>query len=226
MNNSKWIYGILILLIWSCCEKDEIIPEPQTDKVRGAIIESMEEWYYWNEELPTSIKTTDYSSNEELLAAILFKPLDRFSYLTTQEAFNNAFVGKNAGHGFGFAFDATERLYLTFVYDEAPAGKDGWKRGWEITGINGKAISQYKTSSGGYDFQLGSSDPGISNSFTFKLPDGSTTTRTNVKAEYQSNSVLHQEVIDLNVTKVGYWVCLLYTSEAADDALLVECGDC
>ncbi|PZX48663.1 S41 family peptidase [Algoriphagus chordae] len=206
MNNSKWIFGLLILLIWSCDPKDEIIPDPQSDKVRAAIFDSMEEWYYWNEELPASVNTADYSSNEEFLNAITFKPLDRFSYLTTQEAFNKAFVGKNAGHGFGFAFDATERLYLTFVFAESPAGLDGWQRGWEITAINGKPISAYQNASGGYDFQLGSSDPGISNSFTFKLPDGSSTTRTNIKAEYQSNSVLHQEVIDLADKKVGYWV--------------------
>jgi len=206
MNNSKWIFGLIILLIWSCTQKDEIIPDPQSNKVRGAIFDSMEEWYYWNEELPASINSADYSSNEEFLNAITFKPLDRFSYLTTQEAFNNAFVGKNAGHGFGFAFDATEKLYLTFVYDESPAGKDGWQRGWEITGINGKAIAAYKNASGSYDFQLGTSDPGITNSFSFKLPDGSTTTRTNVKAEYQSNSVLHQQVIELEGKKVGYWV--------------------
>lgn len=206
MNNSKWTLGLLLLLIWSCEPKDDIIPDPQSDAVKGAIVESMEEWYYWTQELPTNINTSDYSTNEELLDAIIFKPLDRFSYLTTQEAFNNAFVGKNAGHGFGFAFDATERLYLTFVFDEAPAGLDGWKRGWEITDINGKAISEYKTSSGGYDFQFGPADPGITNTFTFKLPDGTSTTRTNVKTEYQSNSVLHQEVIDLSGTKVGYWV--------------------
>lgn len=206
MNISKWIYGLVILLILSCQPKDEVIPDPQSDQVRAAIIESMQEWYFWNAELPAAVNTANYTSNEELLDAIIFKPLDRFSYLTTQEAFNNAFVGKNAGHGFGFAFDATERLYLTFVYDEAPAGKDGWQRGWEIIGINGKTIPEYKNASGGYNFQLGTADPGVTNSFTFKLPDGTTTTRTNVKAEYQSNSVLHQEVIDLNGKKIGYWV--------------------
>ena len=206
MKNSKWIFGLIIFLFWSCRDKDEIVPDPQSDKVRGAIFESMQEWYYWNQELPATVNFSDYSTNQELLDAIIFKPLDRFSYLTTQEAFNNAFVGKNAGHGFGFAFDATERLYLTFVFAESPAGKDGWQRGWEIIEINGKTIAQYKTSSGGYDFQLGTSDPGITNSFTFKLPDGTTTTRSNMKAEYQSNSVLHQEVIDVAGKKVGYWV--------------------
>src|SRR5690606_15497500 len=118
MINSKWIYGFFILLICSCTPEDEIIPDPQSEKVRGAIFESMQEWYYWNEELPTSINTSDYSLNEEFLSAIIYKPLDRFSYLTTQTAFNDAFVGKNAGHGFGFAFDAAGRLYLTFVFDE------------------------------------------------------------------------------------------------------------
>ncbi|WP_192348910.1 S41 family peptidase [Algoriphagus sp. Y33] len=206
MNKSKWFFGLLIVFIWSCDPKDDVVPDPQSEQVRGAIFDSMEEWYYWNDELPASINTSEYSSNEELLDAIIYKPLDRFSYLTTKEEFDKAFVGKNAGHGFGFAFDATERLYLTFVFDESPAGLDGWQRGWEIIEINEKPISTYKNSSGGYDFQLGTSDPGITNSFTFKLPDGTTTTRINVKAEYQSNSVLHQEVIDLPGKKVGYWV--------------------
>ncbi|MEP0713313.1 S41 family peptidase [Algoriphagus sp.] len=206
MTNSKWIVRSLMFFFFSCDQTEDIIPEPQSDQVRGAIFESMQEWYYWNTELPATVNTADYSSNEDFLNAIINKPLDRFSYLTTQEAFNNAFVGRNAGHGFGFAFDASERLFLTFVYEESPAGKDGWKRGWEITAINGKPIAQYRNSTGGYDFQLGAPDPGISNSFTFKLPDGTTTSRTNVKAEYQSNSVLHQEIISLAGKKVGYWV--------------------
>ncbi len=206
MNNAKLILGVVFVFLWACEPKEDIIPDPQSTVVRDAILASMQEWYFWNEELPAPVNTADYTSNEALLDAIIYKPLDRFSYLTTQEAFNNAFVGRNAGHGFGFAFDATERLYLTFVYEESPAGVDGWQRGWEITGINGKNLSEYKNSSGGYDFQLGPADPGISNTFTFKLPDGTTTTRTNVKAEYQSNSVLHQEIIDLNGKKVGYWV--------------------
>jgi carboxyl-terminal processing protease len=206
MKNVKWIFALLVLGFWACEPKDDPNPNPQADAVRGAIFETMKEWYYWNQELPGTVNTLDFSSNEEFLDALLFKPLDRFSYLTTQEAFQNAFVGRNAGHGFGFAFDAEERLYLTFVFNEAPAGKDGWKRGWEIIEINGKPLVDYKTSSGGYDFKLGPPDPGISNTFKFRLPDGTTTTRTNVKAEYQSNSVLFQNVYDAGAKKVGYWV--------------------
>ncbi|SDC53851.1 Peptidase family S41 [Algoriphagus faecimaris] len=206
MKKLRWILGLLVLGCWSCQTTDDPTPNPQTDVVKDAIFSTMREWYFWNQELPNQITTADYSSNEELLDDIIFKPLDRFSYITTQQAFQNAFVGRNAGHGFGFAFNSEERLFLTFVFEESPAGKDGWQRGWEIIQINGKPIAEYQTSSGGYNFELGPADPGISNSFTFRLPDGSTTTRTNIKAEYQSNSVLHQDVFQIGNKKVGYWV--------------------
>ena len=206
MKQVKWILGIGLVSFWACDPKEDPVPNPTADVVKDAIYKTMEEWYYWNAELPAAPDASRFDSNEAYLAAITFKPLDRFSYLTTQEAFNNSFVGRNAGHGFGFAFDSEEKLFLSFVFSEAPAGKDGWERGWEIIGINGKSIPEYKTSTGGYDFKLGTSDPGISNTFTFKLPDGSTTTRTNVKAEYQSNSVLHQEILEVGAKKVGYWV--------------------
>ncbi|MHA7129947.1 S41 family peptidase [Algoriphagus namhaensis] len=201
MNKSFWILCGAILTLWACEPKEE----PIGDLIKSAIYTSMEEWYFWNQELPPAPPAADFGSNQDYLDAITFQPLDRFSYITTLEAFKNSFVGRNAGHGFGFAFDADERLFISFVFDEAPAGKDGWQRGWEILEINGKPIIEYKSGSS-YNFNLGPSDPGISNSFTFRLPDGSTTTRTNVKAEYQSNSVLHEEVIEQDGKKIGYWV--------------------
>ncbi len=205
MKKHNWIVGLAVVVFWACDPKEDPTPSDPNLEVKKAIFESMNEWYFWNKELPAIVDYSKFATNEELLNGIIFKPLDRFSYLTTQEAFNNSFVGRNAGHGFGFAFSADEKVYISFVFDESPAGKDGWKRGWEIIQINGKPIADYKTSTGGYDFKLGTSDPGISNTFTFRLPDGSTTTRTNVKAEYQSNSVLDQRVFTAGGKKVGYW---------------------
>ncbi len=198
---------MLLLVVVACNEPEEpVTPASQADVVKDAIYDVMSEWYYWNQELPAKPNTSNFTSNDDFLDALTFKPLDRFSYITTSAAFSDAFVGRNAGHGFGLAFDSEDRLYVTFVYEESPAGQDGWQRGWEIIGINGRPIADYATSGGGFDFNLGPRDPGVENSFTFRLPDGSETTRTNVKAEYQSNSVLHEEVIETDGKRVGYWV--------------------
>jgi len=206
MKKILWIGVWLWMSVGACTPKEEPVdPGEVENEVKKAIVDVMREWYFWNDQIPATLDLSKFSTNEELLDDILYKPLDRFSYLTTQEDFNNSFVGKNAGHGFGFAFTADEKLYISFVFNESPAGKDGWKRGWEITQINDKPISDYKTSTGGYDFKLGGPDPGITNKFTFKLPDVSTTTRSNTKAEYQSNSVLDQRIIQVDTKKVGYW---------------------
>jgi len=90
----------------------------------------------------------------------LSKPLDRFSNLTTQEAFNNAFVGKNAGHGFlEFSFDSTEDYSLPNVFKRTPAGKDGWSVHRKSQACNGKVYSlSIKLLLGEYRFQLGPTD--------------------------------------------------------------------
>ena len=204
----KSLLVAITLTIFSSCNKE--VEDAQTavnteDKVKTAIINSMREWYFWTGQMPQTINPANYASNNELLAAIIHKPLDRWSYLTTQEAFNRAFTGQNAGHGFGWGFDENEHLYILFVYKEAPAGKDGWERGWRVMEINNKPIAQYKTANG-YDFQIGPNTPGLTNSFKFKLPDGIEVTRTIDKQDYQSNSVLLNTVFEAGDKKIGYWV--------------------
>src|SRR5690606_32675082 len=118
-----------------------------------------------------NIDPTRFQSNEELLESLKFKTLDRWSYLTTREQFNRAFTGQNVGHGLGFTISHEGTIYISFVYKESPAGKEGVKRGWEIIEVNGKPVSYYRKGNG-YDFELGSMQAGINNTFLFGLPDG------------------------------------------------------
>jgi carboxyl-terminal processing protease len=205
---SQFLMALLFVAGMASCNKevDEGVEVPTDEKVKNAIVSSMREWYFWTGQLPQTVNVSQYNSNNDLLDAIIHKPLDRWSYITTQEAFTRAFTGQNAGHGFGWGFDENEHLYLLFVYKNAPAGKDNWERGWRILEINNKPISSYKTSNGGYNFNLGPNDTGYTNTFKFLLPDGTETTRTIDKQEYQSNSVLHRSVVEADSKKIGYWV--------------------
>lgn len=203
------IFFLFVAITIFSCNPEEETPDSQKveDIVKEAILRSMADWYFWNKELPSNIDVTQYSTNEALLNAIIFKPLDRFSYLTTREAFNAAFTGQATGvHGFGFSIDANENMFVSFVYDLSPAGQDGWQRGWQVLEINGKPIADYKTSTGGFNFQLGPNEIGYTNRFKFRLPDNSEKSTTIPKAAFQTNSVLFRNVIEQEGKKIGYWV--------------------
>ncbi|AFL85705.1 periplasmic protease [Belliella baltica DSM 15883] len=206
---SRFFVLVFAFIAIISCNPEEENPDPTKveDAVKEAIVTSMRNWYFWNTELPSNIDVTAYNTNEELLDDIIFKPLDRFSYLTTREAFNAAFTGQASGvHGFGFSLDAQENMFVSFVYDLSPAGQDGWQRGWQVIEINGRPIADYKTSSGGFNFQLGPNEVGVSNTFKMKLPDGTERTTTIQKAAFQTNSVLYKDVIEQEGKKIGYWV--------------------
>ena len=209
LNYARWGVLLSVLLVFASCDRDNDNPAPTTaeEQVKKAIFDSMKEWYFWENQLPVSFNPAQYGSKEEVLDALMYQELDRWSYLTTRAAFDAAFTGQVSGaHGFSFALDAQEKLFVSFVFKDGPAGLDGWQRGWEILEINNKPISQYKTASGSYSFDLGANTPGVSNSFKFRLPDGTETARTIQKAAFQSNSVLHQNVYEVGGKKVGYWV--------------------
>ncbi|MCH6234348.1 S41 family peptidase [Cognataquiflexum rubidum] len=204
------VLGMLMtsaILFLSCNPEEEQVPVVVEDTVKKAIFDAMKEWYYWEGELPQTLDVTKFASNQAVLDELMFEPLDRWSYLTTKAEFDAAFTGQVSGvHGFSFAFDKDEKLFVAFVYDEGPAGKDGWKRGWQIVEINSKPIADYKTSTGSYSFNLGANQIGVTNTFKFRLPDGTETTRTIQKAAFQTNSVLYKNVYEVGSKKVGHWV--------------------
>jgi C-terminal processing protease CtpA/Prc len=196
-----------VIFFPSCNPEEEEVPLAVTDLVKKGIFDSMKEWYFWESELPQTLDLSKFASNQALLEELMFKPLDRWSYLTTKAQFEAAFTGQASGaHGFSFAFDQDEKLFVAFVFDEGPAGKDGWQRGWQIIQINNKPISDYKNSTGGYSFNLGANEVGVTNTFKFRLPDGTETTRTIQKGAFQTNSVLFKNVYEVGAKKVGHCV--------------------
>lgn len=207
MNYKRILFFLISVMLVGgmvSCYPDEEVPVITENNVKEAIYQTMKEWYFWNSEIPDNVDVNSYPNYSQLLSSLIFQPLDRWSYLTTREAFDRSFTGQNAGHGFGFGIGEGGNLYVSFVYSESPAGKDNWERGWEIIGVNGRPVTEYRVGNG-YNFQLGPNTPGFHNNFTLRLPDGSTTTRNLTKADYQSNSVLHKKIFTRDGKNIGYW---------------------
>src|SRR5690554_116298 len=150
------LLGKIVILLFFFISCNERIEDPRyvSSKIKETIYEGMQEWYFWNNELPATIHVDNYQSNEDLLEDLKYKAFDKSSYLTTVEAFKKSFTGQNAGHGIGYSLHGDDQVFVSFVYNDSPAGKAGIKRGWEIIEVNSKPISAYKVGNG-YNLQLG-----------------------------------------------------------------------
>jgi len=110
----------------------------------------MQDWYLWNDLLPTNVDISAYNSPEELLAFLTtFQPLDNFSHINTVEADTQFFgEGKYEGYGFSSNFVAVDDLRLKRVFVDSPANAAGLARGQRILELNGRTIAAIEAAEG------------------------------------------------------------------------------
>jgi len=77
----KVIFNLVIILsLFSSCRKDDPVPEVSPAMARDSLYAKMKEWYYWYDKMPT-VDPEDYADPYELMEALRYKPLDRWSYV-------------------------------------------------------------------------------------------------------------------------------------------------
>lgn len=204
MKNSRQHFLLIILLAFlplsvllNSCKK-----EPQLNEENEAFYELMEEWYYWTENMP-NINPSSYSSISDVLEAVRYKPLDRWSFIADWEEFyayitNTEFVG----YGVGFAWDNQGKLRVNFIYNNVPMYDEGVRRGWILEAVNGTVI----TPGANISSLLGLNQPGVNNNFLFTASNGDEVSFSLEKEVLAVNTVLHHEVIVQEGSKVGYIV--------------------
>ncbi len=191
----------LSVLLSSCTKEEE---EPPVNEENEAFFELMEEWYYWTENIPNlNPSSSSFPTIFELLEAMRYRPLDRWSFIADWEEFyayitNTEFVG----YGVGFAWDNQGKLRVSFVYNNVPIYDEGVRRGWILEEVNGTVITQGANISS----LLGLNQPGVNNSFLFTASDGQQISFSLEKEVLAVNTVLHHEVIEQEGSKVGYLV--------------------
>jgi len=233
-----------LLFLNACKKKDSTpvtpTPPPTTATEKDLLADSVylysKEVYLWHSVLPSyeAFNPRQYEVADELtsaqnvMSAITdLEPLDRYSFVLTQEESNGLQDGSQQDYGFfvkAAALDRAEPVdsiywFITYVYNNSPAGKAGVQRGWYINKINGTTLGYNQASLNILNDVL--SGTGGSAAFEFVTPGGNTVTANLSQLTYTANSVLYDTVYKSNNSnkKIGYFVFNQFFGQPSRDEL-------
>lgn len=187
----------LFITLLSSCEKEKIFPYRYENTVQE-LHAYMEETYYWID-LIENVDPDNYSSPYDLLEAMRYEPLDKWSYITTKEADQQYYEeGVYFGYGFGYAPDSEGNIRITYIYESSDFKTDGIERSWKINKINYASING--------DSEISDLLSSNTNTFEFESPGGDIIEKTYSKKEISINTIVYKDVLTVGTKKVGYFV--------------------
>jgi C-terminal processing protease CtpA/Prc len=213
---------IIFLAFFASCKKDPIVPvvTEMTDAMaRDTTYYIMKEFYLWYSLMPIITKE-DYKNPYDILEAMRYKTLDRWSYILTGEEYNNQVNGVFVGHGFRIGLDNTGKARIAMIYNNSALYLHGVRRGWIVKKINGVdvAAAMQSTDPTAYSNMIGPSEAGITNIFEFQKPDGTLDQFSATKAPLNINTVLNADTIKLSNGEVtGHLVFESFFPPAKDE---------
>ncbi|TAL79500.1 MAG: hypothetical protein EPN88_01660 [Bacteroidetes bacterium] len=206
---------IFFLVLTLSCKKDNVTPDNTLTPAmaRDSLYYIMKEWYYWyNMPEATSVTTSNkgnYSDPYELLDAMRYKTIDRWSFVMDYDKFVATMQqGTFVGHGFRIGLDNTGNARIAMIYSNSPLYANGVRRGWIVKKINDTDIAPILLRGDGaaYTSLIGASTTGVTNKFLFQSPDGGDITITSTKSSFQINSVLLYDTLNLSTGVTGHLV--------------------
>ncbi|WP_299582479.1 S41 family peptidase [uncultured Sunxiuqinia sp.] len=210
------VFLVVALLLGLSCTKENAILEIEpvekltTENSKTFIYDIFQDWYFWLDQLP-ELDPNSFSSNESLIDALVYKELDRWSFVTDLDAYRALFEeAQTKGFGVGMALTADNRLMVRFTYKNSPMGLAGVERGWEFLKINDVPIANISNLGAAFD-----TDAPIT--FTFATPDNRTVSHTMSRTDYKINTVLHRSIQETAGKKVGYLVFESFLSPSEEE---------
>lgn len=204
-----WFLLLLFAISPSCRDKHDIEENQENEDFYAF----MKEWYYWYEEIP-EIDPSLYQTPAEVLEAIRYKPLDRWSYVSSWADFISYYEeSKFIGYGFGSSWDDSGKLRVSFIFNSVSLYEQGVRRSWILDAINGTSLSKGMNVSQ----LLGPNNLGVENTLRFIKPDNTIVELTAAKEEVVMNTVLHNEVIHVDQKKIAYLVLQGFTEPSIQE---------
>ncbi len=198
---SLFFFSIFVLLNYSC-KKEIVAPASEIDSVHAInkiVYDYMKNWYLWYDSIP-NVDYTKYSTPDSFLNAIIYKPIDRWSFIITKTQYENEFIqGTYYGHGFAVGLDAQGNIRISVIFNNSDLYTAGVRRGWIISKING-----ITPDTGNIDNLLGKNIAGLQNTFLFTRSDNTEITITSTKKNITMNMVLYYDTLNVSNKIVGY----------------------
>ena len=209
MKRVFFLFLITLVFLTSC--KKDVTPSTSTNllnqQARDALDSLMNEWYYWYKSLPV-VTLSDYKDPYELMDALRYKQLDRWSFVADYDAFVASMQGTFVGHGIRLGLDPSGKVRIVQIYNNSPMYFEGVRRGWIVKKLNGTDLSPIFISgdAAAYNQLIGPATAGISNTFLFQIPDGRDSTITSQKTTFTVNSVILNDTLHLTSGITGHLV--------------------
>jgi C-terminal peptidase prc len=163
----------------------------------------MKNVYLWYEEIP-DVDPAAFASPDELLDAVVYKDIDKWSYITTR-AQNDAYYNEGVRVGLGVRMRQEEsgEVRLGLVYEGSPAHAAGLQRGDKILALNGKTVAEIEEGDL-WATILGEDKEGVKVDMAFEELGGSTRSLTIEKAAFTYKSAPVHKVVQSGDRAVGY----------------------
>ena len=107
-------YLTIIIILFSSCRKEDPVPEVTPAMARDSLYYLMKEWYYWYDKMP-SVNRENYADPYELLEAIRYRPLDRWSYVADYNETVSQLQGSFVGHGIRIGLDESGSARIAMI---------------------------------------------------------------------------------------------------------------
>ena len=200
-----------ILAFWDKDHDDKT--DSDSTEVKTFVDQMMKQFYYWADQMPTSVVKKGRSVEEYFNAYLVKK--DRWSWMMNGDSYNSMETGVSTSYGFHIAQPIEHfkdyDVYITYVDKNSPLAKNGITRGCQLTHINGTDVSTLIKNN-----QFYPEIEKMSNKFTFKKPGGEVVDLNLSQTSFKSNSVTFTKTFTSaqmpslkSSDKVGY---ILYTT--------------
>jgi len=203
--------ALLVLVIYSCKKDDKNntdVTEPTEDELaRDDLYDIMNTYYLWDKLMPVVVKE-NYTGPTDLLEAMRYKELDRWSYVQNYDDFVAQSQAIFVGHGIRIGLDQNNQTRIAQIYKKSPMYSLGVRRGWIIKKLNGTDLAPIFIAGDGeaYYSLIGASQAGVTNTFLFQTPEGKDSTITTTKSSFTLNTVIEYDTLMLKSGVTGHLV--------------------